>query len=414
MGIAVPTPPTGWERREALTLRLIPYCALVVSIVLVLLADSSRSWAYVCGTLGLAAVAAAWTLFMVTLHPAWTTRPWAMGVYYAGLMLVTAALVLRSPLFGFFAWTGYVQVSFLPGRWKWAGVSATALLISSTYIGGFQKLSESTLPLYLIFVAANTALGGAFMYFGSMAGEQNAKQRAMLGELAEANAQLETALAENAGLHAQLLTQAHEAGVLDERQRMAREIHDTLAQGFTGIIAQLEAARQNPDQWRRFADQAQTLARENLSEARRSVQALRPEHLEDARLPEAITGMSERWSNASGVPVGVETTGEPRPMLADVEVALFRVAQEALTNVGKHAKASRVGLTLSYMDDVVLLDVRDDGVGFEPGTNGGGFGLTSMSQRLLRVAGTLAVESSPGEGTAVNASVPALPAGGAA
>jgi signal transduction histidine kinase len=101
-------------------------------------------------------------------------------------------------------------------------------------------------------------------------------------------------------------------------------------------------------------------------------------------------------------------------MLADVEVALFRVAQEALTNVAKHAKASRVGLTLSYMEDVVLLDVRDDGVGFEPGTKNGGFGLSSMRQRLLRVAGSLAVESTPGEGTAVNASVPALPAGGEA
>jgi signal transduction histidine kinase len=143
-------------------------------------------------------------------------------------------------------------------------------------------------------------------------------------------------------------------------------------------------------------------------------QALRPGHLEDAHLPEAITGMSERWSATSGVAVGVETTGDPRPMLADVEVALFRVAQEALTNVAKHAKASRVGLTLSYMDDVVLLDVRDDGVGFEPGVAGGGFGLTSMRQRLLRVAGSLEIESSPGEGTAVNASVPALPAGGGA
>jgi signal transduction histidine kinase len=97
-----------------------------------------------------------------------------------------------------------------------------------------------------------------------------------------------------------------------------------------------------------------------------------------------------------------------------VEVALFRVAQEALNNVAKHAKASRVGLTLSYMDDVVLLDVRDDGIGFEPGVTGGGFGLSSMRQRLLRVAGSLAIESSPGEGTAVNASVPALPAGGGA
>jgi signal transduction histidine kinase len=305
-------------------------------------------------------------------------------------------------------------VPALPGHWKWAGVTATAAIVSSTYVGGFQKIDGSTVAFFVIFTVAGVALGGGFLFFSMMIGQQNAKQRVMLGDLAEANAQLETALAENAGLHAQLLTQAREAGVLDERARMAREIHDTLAQGFTGIIAQLEAARHNPGQWRRFADQAQALARENLSEARRSVRALRPGQLEDAHLPEAITGMSERWSKTSGVAVGFETTGEPKPMLADVEVALFRIAQEALTNVAKHAKASRVGLTLSYMEDVVLLDVRDDGVGFEPGNAGGGFGLSSMRQRLLRVAGSLAIESSPAEGTAVNASVPALPAGGEA
>src|SRR5262249_61452040 len=103
-------------------------------------------------------------------------------------------------------------------------------------------------------------------------------------------------------------------------------------------------------------------------------------------------------------------TGEPLPLLPELEVALFRVAQEALTNVAKHAGASRVGLTLTYLDDVVLLDVRDDGAGFDPAGNDGGFGLTSMRQRLLRVAGRLENESSPGEGTAVNATVPAPPA----
>jgi signal transduction histidine kinase len=409
--LTVAEAPVGWERREAIMLRVIPYCALVVSIVLVTI-EEHGSWPHLAGTLGITVVAAAWMLFMVTLGPDRTRRPWSAVVYYLGLTALSATLVYRSPLYGFFAWSGYLQVACLPGRWRWGGVAATAVIVSSTYVGGFQKIDQSTVAYFVIFVVAGIALGGGFMFFGSMVGEQNARQRVMLTDLAEANAQLEQALAENAGLHAQLLTQAREAGALDERARMAREIHDTLAQGFTGIIAQLEAARHNPGQWRRFADQAQTLARENLAEARRSVQALRPAHLEDAHLPEAITGMSERWSRTSGVAVGFATTGEPKPMLADVEVALFRVAQEALNNVAKHAKASRVGLTLSYMDDVVLLDVRDDGVGFEPGAGHDGFGLSSMRQRLLRVAGSLAVESSPGEGTAVNASVPALPAGG--
>ncbi|GAA4610715.1 sensor histidine kinase [Actinoallomurus liliacearum] len=395
-------PSGGPDRREAILIRVIPYGALAVSTLLVLLADA-KTPAQVWTTLGLAVTAAGWML-IVTLPGTSAPGPRLGGVYYAGLLVLFALLILRSPLFGLFGWTGYPQVAYLRGRWKQVGVVATALIVSVTYIGGFQSLGATTVPVYLILAAATGAVGMLFTFL-------ELRQRATLDRLAEANAALEAALEENAGLHAQLLTQAREAGVLDERQRMAREIHDTLAQGFTGIVAQLEAARQNPGEWRRHADQAQALARDNLAEARRSVEALRPPHLDKARLPEAISGLSERWSRTSGISVGVETTGEPRPMLPDVEVALFRVAQEALTNVAKHAGASRVGLTLSYLDDVVLLDVRDDGVGFDPAADGRGFGLTSMRQRLLRVAGRLEIESSPGEGTAINATVPALTVG---
>jgi signal transduction histidine kinase len=146
------------------------------------------------------------------------------------------------------------------------------------------------------------------------------------------------------------------------------------------------------------------------------VQALRPEPLEGSQLPDAIASMARRWSETSTVALRLETTGEPRPLLPELEATLFRVAQEALTNVGKHARASKVGLTLPYLDDQVLLDVRDDGAGFDPealdGNGTGGFGLRGMRQRLRRVAGNLEIESAPGEGTAINASVPAIPAEG--
>jgi signal transduction histidine kinase len=224
-------------------------------------------------------------------------------------------------------------------------------------------------------------------------------------------------MAENAGLHAQLLSQAREAGMLEERQRMAREIHDTLAQGITGIITQLEAVRQaGPGAAReRRIDTAAQLARDSLSEARRSVQALRPEALAaNPRLPDALAEVAGQWSAINGVTAAVATTGDPVDLHAEIEVTLLRVAQEALANVAKHAAASRVGITLSYMADVVTLDVRDDGAGFAPADperpgNGGGFGLTAMRQRVRRVAGTLAIESEPGTGTAVSASVPAIP-----
>ncbi|MGE5286086.1 MAG: sensor histidine kinase [Micromonosporaceae bacterium] len=105
------------------------------------------------------------------------------------------------------------------------------------------------------------------------------------------------------------------------------------------------------------------------------MQALRPEPLEGARLPEALADVAQRWSELNGIRVQVTTTGAARPMRPEIEVTLLRTAQEALANVAKHARATRVGLTLSYMEDQLTLDVRDDGVGFDPahaGTNGNG------------------------------------------
>ena len=142
-------------------------------------------------------------------------------------------------------------------------------------------------------------------WFDRINNQKNDERKRALTELSKANRRLEETLAENAGLHEQLLTQAREAGVLDERHRMAREIHDTLAQGLAGIITQLQAAEQaehEPVEWRRHFGAAIGLARESLSEARRSVHALRPEPLETARLGEALTDVAGRWSALHGVP----------------------------------------------------------------------------------------------------------------
>jgi signal transduction histidine kinase len=136
--------------------------------------------------------------------------------------------------------------------------------------------------------------------------------------------------------------------------------------------------------------------------------------LVNVHLPDAVAESAKAWAETANVVVHVDTTGDARPLLPELEIALFRVAQEALTNVGKHAGASTVWLTLTYMDDVVVLDVRDDGVGFDPAVRrgpatGSGYGLTTMEQRVRGVSGTFAIESGPGEGTAVSATVPAIP-----
>jgi signal transduction histidine kinase len=290
--------------------------------------------------------------------------------------------------------------------------------------GGFHRPTVATVVIWILLACVDLVLVGAFTLLGVKTEEQNQARKGMIAELAGANQRLEEVIAENTGLQAQLLTQAREAGAGDERQRMAREIHDTLAQGLTGIITQLEAAKQtgHDAERERRIDNATRLARDSLAEARRSVQALRPQALEDSKLPEALASEVARWSATSGVSGEVETTGDARPLHPEVEVTLLRVAQEALANVAKHARASRAGVTLSYMEDVVTLDVRDDGTGFtapqpaapRPATNGqpatdGGFGLIAMRQRVTRLAGQLEIESEPGAGTAVSASLPAIP-----
>ncbi len=397
------------ERWESL-LRVLPYGGLVVgSVLTVLIRDPD--WPPVALGLGIAALAALWV--RATRPPAgWLPVPGP--VFFAGWVLLCAALVVCSPWYGFAAFVGYLfAFDALPGRWRFAGIAATAAVVATSQIGGLPPATPAGVAVWAAIVAVNAGLASGFSYFGSLTEEQNAARKRTIDELAEANARLAAALDENAGLQAQLLTQAREAGVLDERQRMAREIHDTIAQGLTGIVAQLQAARRCSDGDReRHLEAAVQLARESLSEARRSVQELRPEPLESARLPEALGVVARRWSEVTGVRSEVTTTGTVRPLHPEIEVALLRTGQESLANVAKHAGASRVGVTLSYTEDVVMLDVRDDGAGFNPAEVDGGFGLTVMRQRVARVAGRFEVESAPGEGTAVSATVPAVAAGG--
>ena len=157
--------------------------------------------------------------------------------------------------------------------------------------------------------------------------------------------------------------------MLDERARMAREIHDTIAHGLTGIVTQLEAAEQasdRPDDWRAPRRQRRSGWRARACPRRAGRSRRRGRRSWRARRSRtALADVAERWSAINGVPVEFMTTGDPMPLHPEIEVALLRTAQEALANVAKHAGASRAGLTLSYMGDVVALDVRDDGVGFE-------------------------------------------------
>lgn len=399
-----------------------PYVTLFISTAFFLAKGNVPGQA---GTLGLAAVAAVWVYLMYTrVNPEAAMDPRGPGpsrsqrvqmvIYFAGLLVLFFLLMARDPVFFIFVITGFFH-AYLLSSWPLAflGVFVTSVIINSQILQFPSPDADSIFTFVILVVIQTLAIG-----FGTIGGQ---KLAVLSEQRRRALTELEAAVAENDGLHAQLLTQAREAGVLDERQRMAREIHDTIAQGLTGVITQLEAAAnvKEPSELARHLDNASRLARESLTEARRSVQAILPVPLEKSQLPEAIADVATRWSLVSEVPVQLTTTGTVQGLHPEIGVVLLRVVQEALANVARHAQASRVGVTLSYMGDVVTLDVRDDGIGFVPpngngvpvrgGVGRGGFGLTAMRQRVDRVAGQLEVESRPGEGTAISVSVPAIP-----
>jgi signal transduction histidine kinase/ligand-binding sensor domain-containing protein len=204
------------------------------------------------------------------------------------------------------------------------------------------------------------------------------------------------------------------AFVLEERARLAREIHDTLAQGFVGISSQLDAvAMCLPDETapaRKYLDLARKMARHSLTEARRSVMDLRASDLDGHDLPAALTSGTRVWTAGSGVAVDVSVTGEAGRLPDDVEQHLLRIAQEAVTNVVKHAGARRVSINLHTEARLLNLRVKDDGRGFEPSgafaALGGHFGLLGMRERAERLGGELLLQSHVGEGTEVVVKVP--------
>lgn len=211
--------------------------------------------------------------------------------------------------------------------------------------------------------------------------------------------------------NARLYRETRDMAVLEERNRMAREIHDSLAQGFTGIVLQLEAAeqaiQQDGDRVQYHLNKARELARDSLSDARRSVWALRPQALETLPLAEAIARQLQQFGRDGGIEVTFDISGDGRALPGEAENTLLRIFQESLTNIGKHAGAGRVDVVLSFEEGLVRLDVTDNGAGFEPARpSSGGFGLISMRERARLAGGDLDINSEPGKGTRISVTIP--------
>jgi two-component system NarL family sensor kinase len=236
------------------------------------------------------------------------------------------------------------------------------------------------------------------------------------GDLSDEDLQLLYLVGDVVGIaieRARLFDNSVELGAVKERNRLAREIHDTLAQGLTAIALQLETADAlldsgaNAQRTQQAVRQALELTRANLEEARRSVLDLRAAPLEGRTLSEALAVLVKEWSSRRKVKVNFDTTDANRPLPVRIEVGLYRIAQEALTNIGRHAKANHVTLQLITMPDEVQLVVYDDGRGFDPeAVDDGHYGLVGMNERAKLLGGSLELCSSPDNGTRIDVNVP--------
>ncbi|MFI6002901.1 sensor histidine kinase [Streptomyces sp. NPDC051366] len=328
------------------------------------------------------------------LTPAVHRSPRAGAVWLAGLGAAWAGLLVLSPDGLWIAFPLYfLELHLLRLRWGVAAVAVTACAA----IGGFLAHAQSSAvspgaflgPLLGGAVAVATVLGYQALY------RESERRRELIEELIATRAELAAA--------------ERDAGILAERERLAREIHDTLAQGLSSIQLLLRAAERSLPQDAPALEhigRAREAAQENLAEARRFVRALTPPDLEHGSLAAAL----ERLCTAAPGPrARFCLSGAPRVLPTPYEVALLRIAQSALANVVRHARADRAEITLTFMDASVTLDIVDDGTGFDPSSapsGDGGFGLPAMRSRAETLGGLFTVESSPGQGTAVAVTLP--------
>lgn len=371
--------PHAWERLWGWELLLV--ATIVVPVVFLALSGRPASER---------AVAAACLLAILPLYfffgrPAIVAERRRAGVVYIVLLVVLytpSALLSPETTFTLFGLCTQCYL-VLPARRALLGVLALTAGPSARIFMSSSGL-DAVFDLIVLLIIV-IFFSGAFGIWVERITEQSAERARLIEEL-------EATRAELAALSV-------ERGAQEERERLAGEIHDTLAQGFTSIIMLVQAAQTAPDPARHLALAVQT-AKENLAEARALISALAPPPLDASSLVEAM----RRVAGGLDLPVEVEVEGESRPLPTQTDVVLIRALQEGLANVRKHAAASSVLVSLEYGPHTVRLRVRDDGIGFSCED---GFGLRTMRGRVGQAGGSLAIRSAPGQGTTLTVEVPA-------
>jgi signal transduction histidine kinase len=354
----------------------------------------------ICGIL----IGAYWMTFV---HQPFRQVPLAAAIAYAIVLDVSLLLLLQmTPAYALLQFAMFPQLFFLlPGLWAVLGAGGIALALSLAELMRDEWALGAALPAMSIDVAEVVLLVALSLWIRAIVLQSSDRQH-LIEELEQTR--LELAAAERQSV------------ILEERGRLAREIHDTLAQGFASVVAHLETADasldRNTERARHHVREAEAAARASLGEARGLAWALRPDTLAAGGLPAALERIAAAVTAASHgeLTADLTVTGSARALHTDVEVTLLRAAQESLANVGRHATAHSVTVTLSYFADQVTLDVADDGSGFDQAARTesgptGGMGLIGMRERAEALGGSLTVESAIGYGTTIAVSLPAIP-----
>ena len=399
--------PTGHSSRDA-WLRWHPFWymifyAMLVFALILSLSEGSHSSESLALLLGLSGLFGVWYAFCIAplsqyvryhllISTGYLIIGW--GVWFELTLLDSSYMFL---LFGL-----YPQISFLrPMPWKIVDV----LILTALSFWRLELLLRSV-DSSLLIILATTGVGILLTLFIEAIIRQSRERQQLIRKLEKA--------------HHELAIAERQAGVTEERQRLAHEIHNTLVQGFTGVVMHLEAAEgvlsTDVNTLHLHLDQARRTARENLAEARRVLWALQPEAFNYTSLSEMLTNLTRYWSEENSISASSIIIGMSRSLRPEIKVTLLRAAQETLTNVSKYAHATQVTLTLSYRENIIVLDVQDNGCGFDTAQLDAfpskqlsrGFGLKALYERVRQLSGTLSIESTLGEGTTITVTLPAL------
>ncbi len=305
--------------------------------------------------------------------------PSRLGV---GYLLVAGPLVLA--LYASTPYGAILLCGLFPQIWRylttrWAIVATVTVVATvGALLAGASAGDAPAILGWMVLMVLTSVLLGLWI---SRITDQSIERAALLAELERTRGELAAA--------------SRDIGALAERERLAREIHDTLAQGFTSILL---LARAGEGRTWQLVEQT---ARENLAEARALVAATGPAGLGTTPLPAALRRLVDRFADEVGIAATMRVEGTERPLPSGQDVVLLRVSQEALANVRKHAGASRLELVLAFSETGASVRISDDGRGFDPAAPGSGFGLAGMRERVREIGGALDLRSGPGGGTCV-------------